>query len=280
MTTYAVGDLQGCFQPLKTLLEHLNFDENKDVLWVAGDLVNRGPDSLKCLQFIKSLGKSAKVVLGNHDLHLLAIYHGIKSLNKNETLRQVIESDDCDDLMTWLKQQPLIQYDAHLNTVMTHAGIAHIFSLEHAQRLAKEVSDCLKNKTSCLAFLKEMYGNVPNIWSDDLKGNDRLRAITNYFTRMRFIKVDGTLDFEAKESLDSAPEGFKPWFSFYEKEHELNYVFGHWAALMGQTRHKNIHGLDTGYVWGNQLTIMNLESKETFSIDAAGKITSTLDVRR
>ncbi len=262
MATYAVGDLQGCLKPLQCLLSEVSFDPVVDRLWVVGDLVNRGPESLATLRFIKSLGDSAVVVLGNHDLHLMAIYYGIRSVSKS--LREVIEAPDIDELMLWLRQQPLIHIDAEKQIAMSHAGLLPIWSLEQAQTYSDEVSKKLKGK-KVERFLKNMYGNSPKRWRSELKGVKRFRAIVNAFTRMRFCTASGKLEFDTSDSLVPPSEKYKPWFQFANPSLEgWQFIFGHWAVLAGNVDVPNIHGLDTGCVWGREMTLMRLDDGQKF----------------
>lgn len=268
MTTYAVGDLQGCLEPLKCLLEQVDFSPSRDCLWLAGDLVNRGPQSLEALRFVRDLDGSAITVLGNHDLHLLAIAHDIERLRKSDTLRPILDAPDCADLIDWLRRQKLLHYDAERHTAMVHAGIPPQWTLEKALKRAAEVELALQDDAMLLPFLDGMYGNLPAKWSKDLHGVPRLRLITNYFTRMRFCKADGTLELESKEGLDSAPKGFAPWFSHPQrKTRNVKLIFGHWAALEGNCDEPNVFALDTGCVWGNAMTLMNLDSEELLRCD-------------
>jgi bis(5'-nucleosyl)-tetraphosphatase (symmetrical) len=260
MTRYAIGDIQGCFKSLECLLARLSFNPLHDELWFAGDLVNRGPDSLKCLRFIKSLGAAARIVLGNHDLHLLAIHASEKSPKRKDTLVQLLEAPDCDELRLGLRQQPLMIWDAESDFVMVHAGVPAMWTIPEAFKLSQEVSEILKSEKS-VAFFDVMYGNQPDNWSSELMGMTRLRVITNYFTRMRFIRSDGALDFAAKEALDSAPEGFVPWFHETRRDN-TKILFGHWAALTGETNSAQFQALDTGCVWGGSLTAMNIDTGE------------------
>ncbi len=276
MARYAIGDVQGCFDSLMALLKQIQFDAKKDELWFAGDLVNRGPKSLETLRFIKQLGEReglpAKVILGNHDLHLLACYQMDRAPKKKDTLSDILNAPDCDELMIWLKQQPLMHWDKASDFVMTHAGIPHLWSIEKAFSLSQEVFQALQ-QSNLREFFENMYGNSPATWSDNLSGLTRLRVITNYFTRMRFIKADGELDFKAKEDLGSAPEGFAPWFSFPPK-HSTRFIFGHWAALSGETGFgEQFQAIDTGCVWGGSLTAINLDSLERLSLKSKESLT-------
>ncbi|MCW4629213.1 MULTISPECIES: symmetrical bis(5'-nucleosyl)-tetraphosphatase [Marinomonas] len=265
MATYVIGDLQGCLTPLVQLLEQINYQPQLDKLWFAGDLINRGEESLETLRFIKSLGSNATIVLGNHDLHLLAVSHGYGKLKRGDTLAEILTASDRDDLMNWLRQQPLFHYDEQLNTVMTHAGIPPCWDLAKTQSLAKEVEKKLKSD-SVDDFFATMYGNTPDTWSDELTGLDRLRAITNYLTRMRFCDENSKLDLKSKEGINTAEKGFAPWFNYPSKVPEdCHIVFGHWAALEGKTQLERIHALDTGCVWGGSLTALRLEDKQRFS---------------
>ncbi|MEP0071202.1 MAG: symmetrical bis(5'-nucleosyl)-tetraphosphatase, partial [Marinomonas sp.] len=234
-------------------------------LWFAGDLINRGPASLETLRFIKSLGDSAKVVLGNHDLHLLAVAHGHGDLKRKDTLAEILMASDRDELMNWLRNQPLCHYDPQLNTIMTHAGIPPCWDLNKTLSLAAEVEDKLKSDTVD-DFFAAMYGNTPRKWSDDLTGMDRLRAITNYLTRMRFCDENSKLDLKSKEGINTAAKGYAPWFNYPTQLPEnCHIVFGHWAAIEGITHQDNIHALDTGCVWGGSLTALRLENRQRFS---------------
>lgn len=265
MATYVIGDLQGCLTPLMQLLKEIHYQPEHDTLWFAGDLINRGNESLETLRFVKSLGDKAVVVLGNHDLHLLAVSHGHGKLKKGDTLVDILTAADRDDLMQWLRRQPLLHYDPSLNVVMTHAGIPPCWDLTTAQALAREVESALQSD-QVDDFFASMYGNKPNLWNDALVGQDRLRGITNYFTRMRFCNPHSQLDLKSKEGVNTATKGYAPWFSYPTQlpEH-CHVVFGHWAALEGVTHQDHIHALDTGCVWGGSLTALRLEDKQRFS---------------
>lgn len=267
MARYAIGDIQGCFSSLECLLAKLSFNQNYDELWFAGDLVNRGPESLTCLRFIKNLGSSARVILGNHDLHLLAIHANKRAPKRKDTLLQILEAPDCDELMLWLRQQALMLWDSESDFVMVHAGIPAMWSIQEAFKLSQEVSAILQSDAHN-DFFEVMYGNQPDSWSNSLTGMNRLRVITNYFTRMRFISADGTLDFAAKETLDSGPEGFVPWFQQTRRD-QTTILFGHWAALTGITNNTQFQALDTGCVWGGELTAMNIDTGERISCKCA-----------
>lgn len=267
MPTYAVGDLQGCLAPLLQLLDDVSFSPATDQLWLAGDLVNRGPASLETLRFVKQLGNSAAIVLGNHDLHLLAVSRGHKTANPKDTLSEILEAPDSADLLDWLIQQPLIQHHEALNYTMVHAGIPPIWSVTDALAMAKEVQQALTGDNAD-AFFAAMYGNEPRGWKDSLQGNDRLRVITNYFTRMRFCDAQGQLELKTKTDPSTAPDGFRPWFS-HEPHRCANdrVIFGHWASLQGKTQRQNFIALDTGCVWGGELTMIRLDDGQLFSCD-------------
>ena len=261
MTTYAVGDLQGCLQPLQCLLQEVAFDPAKDRLWLVGDLVNRGPQSLETLRFLYAMRDSLICVLGNHDLHLLAVAQNIERLKKADTLQEILDAPDRDDLLDWLRRQKLLHYDAERDCVLVHAGIPPQWTLAKALKRAAEVEAALQDDLRLPLFLDGMYGNQPTLWDKDLQGVTRLRVITNYFTRMRFCTSEGALDLKSKEGLDSAPPGFAPWFSFpSRKTRQHKIIFGHWAALEGQCSEPNLFALDTGCVWGGSMTLLNLDS--------------------
>ncbi|ERO63257.1 symmetrical bis(5'-nucleosyl)-tetraphosphatase [Pseudomonas piscis] len=273
MATYAVGDLQGCLEPLQCLLEQVAFDPTRDRLWLVGDLVNRGPQSLETLRYLHSIRESLVCVLGNHDLHLLAAWRNIERLKKSDTLREILQAPDCEELLQWLRQQQLMHYDETRNVAMVHAGIAPQWSLKKALKYAAEVEQALRDDNLFEPFLDGMYGNDPAKWDSELKGVTRLRVITNYFTRMRFCTSEGKLDLKTKEGLDTAPAGYAPWFSHKErKTRELKIIFGHWAALEGQCNEPGVFALDSGCVWGGSMTLMNVDTglRLTCDCDAHG----------
>jgi bis(5'-nucleosyl)-tetraphosphatase (symmetrical) len=268
MTTYAVGDLQGCLQPLRCLLQRVAFDPAKDRLWLVGDLVNRGPESLATLRFVYSLREAVTCVLGNHDLHLLAAAHNIERLKKADTLREILDAPDRDELLDWLRRQKLLHYDAERDIALVHAGIPPQWSLDKALSRAAEVEQALRDDSRLPLFLDGMYGNEPAKWSGELQGITRLRVITNYFTRMRFCTADGTLDLKSKEGLDNAPPGYAPWFSHASrKTRGQKIVFGHWAALEGRCNEPGLFALDTGCVWGGAMSLLNIDSGERHRCD-------------
>ncbi|MNF56191.1 Bis(5'-nucleosyl)-tetraphosphatase, symmetrical [compost metagenome] len=263
MAAYAVGDLQGCLDQLKCLLERVRFDPARDRLWLVGDLVNRGPKSLETLRFLYSIRESLVCVLGNHDLHLLAVAHNIERLRKADTLREIIEAPDSAELLDWLRRQKLLHHDETRDIAMVHAGIPPQWTLKKALKRAAEVEEALQDDARLPLFLDGMYGNEPDKWDKDLHGAARLRVITNYFTRMRFCRADGTLDLKSKEGLDTAPPGFAPWFSIPgRKTRGQKIIFGHWAALEGKCDEPDLFALDTGCVWGGAMTLLNIDSGE------------------
>lgn len=263
MTVYAVGDLQGCLDPLQSLLKKVAFDPASDRLWLVGDLVNRGPQSLETLRFLYSIRDSLVCVLGNHDLHLLAAGHNIERLKKADTLREILEAPDRDELLLWLRQQKLLHYDNERKVALVHAGIPPQWGLKKALTYASEVESALRDDNLFTAYLDGMYGNEPAKWDPDLKGVARLRVITNYFTRMRFCTSDGTLDLKGKEGADTAPPNYAPWFSYPQRKTKgLKIIFGHWAALEGRCEEPGIFALDTGCVWGGAMTLLNVDTGE------------------
>jgi len=276
MPRYAVGDLQGCLQPLQHLLERVQFDPAVDELWLVGDLCNRGPDSLGTLRFVKSLGSAAKVVLGNHDLHLLAVSLGYRKLKRKDTFRDVLEAPDHQELFGWLRHLPLLhegpRFDSTATSdryLMVHAGIPPQWSTEQARARARELEEVLRGPRIG-EYFDSMYGNAPNGWSDELEGGARWRVITNYFTRMRFCDAEGILDLDAKGGLDSAPPGMKPWFAHASRRaSDVRIIFGHWAMLEGRTGDANVCGLDTACVWGQSLTMMRLGDEQRFNCDCS-----------
>ena len=249
------------------LLERIDFDDRRDCLWFVGDLVNRGPQSLAVLRFVRSLAVPAKVTLGNHDLHLLAsLFGGGPWQGHDDTIHEVLHADDGEELGHWLRAQSIVYYEPELNVVMCHAGIAPVWDLEQAIALGGELEQVLTG-SGYAAFLAQMYGNTPQLWSDQLKGMDRLRMITNYCTRMRFCDDQGRLDLSYKGTLAKAPANLYPWYAVPErKEISADIIFGHWAALKGECPHPRIHALDTGCLWGGRLTALRVQDRVRFSV--------------
>ncbi len=266
MSTYAIGDVQGCYDALMRLLDLIQFDETKDQLWFVGDLVNRGAGSLKVLRFLKQHENNHIIVLGNHDLHLLAVAKGYQSLRPLDTFQEVLVANDLDELVDWLRHLPLLHYDADLNFVMAHAGIYPAWNLAQAKSLANEVETILRGDEFD-PFLKVMYGNEPDCWSEDLKGFDRTRFVVNALTRMRYCDNECHLNLTEKGMLTDKPKGFSPWFEIKRAEPiDANIVFGHWAALNGKTNIPNIFATDTGCAWGYDLTALRLEDQKAFQV--------------
>ena len=260
MATYAIGDLQGCYDALQRLLDKLKFDPVQDQLWLAGDLVNRGPDSLASLRFVKSLGNSAVTVLGNHDLHLLAIAADHKT-TKDPGLKEILAADDIDELVDWLRRQPLIHYDAQLDFALVHAGIYPGWTLQQAIEYAEELHQILASD-NYLDFIHHMYGNKPNRWDDELTEWDRLRFIVNSFTRMRYCDSDGKLNLKDKGPIGSQRAGSLPWFDMPKrKTRKQRILFGHWSTV-GRLNREDVYALDTGCIWGGDLTALQLDAEK------------------
>lgn len=270
MATYAIGDIQGCFDELQQLLELIQFDPKKDRLWFAGDLVNRGPKSLETLRFIKGLGNSAITVLGNHDLHLIALWKNRHRHSKsNRTLTQIFKAKDGDELLDWLRRQPLMHYDKKFDVAMVHAGLPPQWTIKKALERAAEVEKVLRGP-KLREFLGHMYGNKPTRWSKKLGGWDRLRFIVNCFTRMRYCTPKGGLDFVAKGKPSFSEKNTLPWFTVPKrKSQEQTIVFGHWSTL-GLYQENNVHALDTGCLWGGSLTALRLDDMQIFSLPCKG----------
>lgn len=270
MAVYAIGDIQGCFDELLKLLELLKFNPNQDQVWLAGDLVNRGFKSAQVLRFAMAHNNSVKVVLGNHDLHLIANAVGINDHHhRMDTMASVLEADDCEQLIAWLRHQPLFHHDAKLGFSMVHAGLPPQWSLKKIMKRAQEVEAVLQGK-HWQDFFKYMYGNKPNEWSKNLKGWDRLRYITNCFTRLRYCHEDGRLALKFKGEPQDKPVGQLPWFEMPNRKTKLDrIVFGHWSAL-GTGQYGNVFSLDSGAVWGGKLTAVRIDKKpyQWFSVDA------------
>ncbi|WP_028388971.1 symmetrical bis(5'-nucleosyl)-tetraphosphatase [Legionella fairfieldensis] len=267
MVDYAIGDVQGCYDPLQRLLERVDFDDHRDRLWFVGDLVNRGPQSLAVLRFIKSLSIIPRITLGNHDLHLLAkLFVRPSRENREDTLREILTAPDAEELGHWLRGQHILYHDEALNIVMSHAGIAPVWDLMQAKRYARELESVLAGD-QYQDYLAGMYGNEADCWSEDLQGITKLRVITNYFTRMRFCNLRGGLILTYKGSLANAPDDLIPWYAVPgRKVINADLVFGHWAALEGQCPDPHIYAIDTGCIWGGHLTALRLQDRRRFSV--------------
>lgn len=263
MATYAIGDIQGCFLQLQSLITAIGFDQGRDKLWFVGDLVNRGPQSLAVLRWVKSLGASAVVVLGNHDLHLLAAAEGAREIRKEDTFQDVLAATDRDELLRWLRQQPLLYRED--NYLLVHAGLLPEWTADQAAELAGEVEQALRS-AEYPALLRQMYGATPRRWSNDLAGMSRHRLIINALTRLRFCTPEGDMDLAHNGPPDSAPPGFLPWFDIPQRRTaQLTVVCGHWAALGLRVR-DDLLAIDSGCVWGRQLTAVRLEDRKLFQV--------------
>jgi len=266
MASYAIGDVQGCFAELCSLLEKIRFDPGSDHLWFVGDLVNRGPGSLETLRFVKSLGTRAVTVLGNHDLHLVALACGFGRARGDDTLDAVLGARDCSELIDWLRTLPLLHADH--GYVMVHAGLLPQWTVQKAQALAREVEAELRGR-NYREFLARLYGSEPAVWSDELAGTDRLRVIVNAMTRMRFCTADGRMEFHSKGESAQAPPGYLPWFEVPQRlSAQETIVCGHWSAL-GLKLLPNLVALDAGCVWGGQLTAIRLEDRALVQVPCA-----------
>ena len=267
MSLYCIGDLQGCARPFERLLQKIDFSASRDTLILLGDLVNRGPDSLGVLRRVRLLGGAAHSLLGNHDLHLLAVAQGIRPAGRRDTLSAVLHAPDRDALLDWLRQCPLAI--AHGGWLMVHAGVLPQWSAAQTVALAGEVEQALR-QPDFKHFLADMYGDEPRLWSDSLQGADRLRVIVNALTRLRFCTAAGEMEFEAKSGLDSALPGFLPWFDVPGRATQGQpMAFGHWSALVGPAtpgalpdpaiwQRSRALPMDTGCVWGNRLSAARL----------------------
>lgn len=263
MATYAIGDIQGCYKSLKRLLKHIGFNQKQDRLFLVGDLVNRGPNSLDVLRWAYDLQDRVVTVLGNHDLHLLALALGVKAVRrKKHTLDKVLEAKDADALVFWLQEQPLMYKEGRL--VLVHGGILPAWSIQEAKTYAKETEKILRSKRAA-DLLEYWYTADGTSWRDSLEGYERHATILNAFTRIRVCKNPHLMDFDFTGKPEDAPFGLKPWFDFDERRHsQYTVIFGHWAAL-GLRIASHIIALDTGCIWGGSLTAVRLEDGAIFS---------------
>ncbi len=260
MAIYAIGDVQGCFNELQALLKEIGFHVNRDRLWFTGDLVNRGPKSLEVVRFVKNLAGDAVTVLGNHDLHLLAVAEGSDRYRYNDTFDDVLNAPDGDELLDWLRHRPLLHHDAKLGYTLIHAGLPPQWDLAQAEACASEVEAVLRGRRYG-EYFEHMYGDRPDLWSDDLSGWERLRFITNCFARMRYCDNAGRLALEEKGAPGTQPEGYMPWFAAPGRRSAgLKIIFGHWSTLGGCTG-PGIYPLDSGCVWGGNLTALRLDGE-------------------
>lgn len=271
MATYAIGDVQGCFNELNALLAKIQFDPQHDFLWFTGDLVNRGKHSMQVLNYIKDLGNRAVTVLGNHDLHLLAVHNGAVKLKEKDSFDDVLNASNCAEICDWLQHQPLLHHDTKLNYTLVHAGLAPQWQLNDAKRLAHEVESVLRSDKA-KEFFNHMYGDEPDHWDESLTDWPRLRVISNFMTRVRFCDEQGKLDLHYKGVIGKQPAGFYPWFEIPSRRSKnLRIIFGHWAALAGKSDDVSVIALDTGCCYGNCLTAFRLEDKKRFSVSCANK---------
>lgn len=272
MAVFAIGDVQGCYDDLQRLLERLNFNPEDDTLWFTGDLVNRGPQSLEVLRFVKDLGKRAISVLGNHDLHLLALAAGVDKPKPADDLDAVLAVSDRDELLDWLRHRPLLHQDSALGYTLIHAGLPPQWDIATAQACANELEYVLRGH-DYREFFRHMYGNRPNCWSPALQGMERLRFIVNCFTRLRYCTPRGELDMTSKGAPGTQPRGHLPWFMVPERAStELHILFGHWSAL-GEVKGHNVYPLDTGCVWGGKLSALRLDGDDSgswYCVDCPG----------
>ena len=268
MSTYVIGDVQGCYDELMLLLKKIQFRHHRDTLISAGDLVNRGPKSLEVLRFVKSLDGHAKVILGNHDLYLIAVAFGLLPQNKTDTITPILQAHDKYELIDWLCRQKLLIVEN--NAIITHAGIAPIWSLSEAKRYAAEVEQVLQTEAKRTKFLRNLFGNSPAKWDESLIGVDRWSCIVNYFTRMRICDLKGTMNFDFTGELDNIPSGFDAWFAIPNSKIDPKYIliFGHWAALNGKTNSQAHIALDTGCVWGGKLSAYCIEAQKYYRVNA------------
>ncbi len=267
MTTYAIGDLQGCCSEFETLLQQIPFDITQDKLWLVGDIVNRGPRSLASLQTAYERRDHLQIVLGNHDLHLLAVAAGIRSTSKGDTLDEILQADQAETLLNWLRHQPLVYHDPSINHLMVHAGLHPAWTLEQAKDLAEEIHQSLISD-NYVDFLDKMFSKKSNVWSDNLSPIKRQNFALSCMTRMRFCHNDGRLNLKFKGKISDKFDNISPWFDLpHQRAPNTKIVFGHWAAL-GLLQRDDVLALDTGCVWGGALTAVSLDAKQqVFSVD-------------
>lgn len=261
MATYLIGDLQGCRHELDYLLAEVGFNASRDELWLTGDLVARGPDSLGCLRRVQALGNAATTVLGNHDLHLLAVAEGLFAPKVDDKITPILSAADRGDLLYWLRHQPLLAEHSEHGFVMTHAGIPPQWDIAQARNAARWAEAELQSSQYAIR-LKQMYGNEPTWWHEELSEIDQLRFTVNGFTRMRLCHSDGRLNLEFKRKPVEAPTDLYPWFKLRQDRQDPPLIFGHWAALEGRCDATDVHALDTGCVWGGSMTLLCWETQE------------------
>lgn len=261
MTVYAIGDLQGCLDQFQALLDKIDFDPANDRLWLAGDLVSRGPKSLETLRYVRSLGDAVVAVLGNHDLNLLAVAEGKGRNNSKDRIEPVLNAPDRDELLTWLRYRPLLHYDQEVGYAMVHAGLAPQWTFGEALACALEVEACLRG-SDYVELLENMYGSEPDLWQPQLGGWERMRFSINCFTRLRYCNADGRLELGAKGAPGSQPPQLYPWFRVPGRANaDTRIVFGHWSTL-GVHIGDNVFGMDSGCVWGGHLSALSLDESQ------------------
>ncbi|MCF2949707.1 symmetrical bis(5'-nucleosyl)-tetraphosphatase [Paraglaciecola aquimarina] len=267
MATYIVGDIQACLSGLQKLLKKVNFCPKTDKLIAVGDLIGRGPEALDTLEYLMGLGNNFDTVLGNHDLHFLAIYAGVRKAKASDKFDDLLASPKIETYIDWLRQKPLA-LTLDKQTLICHAGLYPQWSIKQGVKYSKEISQIL-GSSQWKIFLANMYGSQPNIWHDKLKGAERNRFIVNAFTRMRFLEQKSALNFDCKSTPEDAPKKLEPWFNITNSQltKHQSIIFGHWAALQGKTRLKNIIGLDTGYLWGLSMTLLDFDTKIKYSVE-------------
>lgn len=269
MSTYVIGDIHGCFDQLTLLLDKINFSHSKDILWFTGDLINGGPKSTEVLRFIKSLGEQHICVLGNHDVVLLALAANIK-LPFDEISKigfdPILQAPDCAELIAWLRSRPIVHFDEKFNILLVHAGVLPQWSLNQIQGYAKELEDILRGEKAN-DFYANLFGNQPDTWQGTLDGWPRIRFLFNCFTRIRFCTSYGKLELIAKSGMEDTPNGYLPWFKIPSvRAPDMKIIFGHWSALVGRTGIDNAIALDTGCVYGRNLTALRLDDWQYFSV--------------
>jgi len=259
MAHYLIGDIQGCDHALQRLLDTLAYSPSRDTLYLLGDLVNRGPESAAVLRRLMGYGDAARCLLGNHDLHLLAIAQGIRRPHRSDTVDNILQAPDREALIHWVRHQPLAMHYEHAgeSLLMVHAGVLPSWDVAQTLALADEMASVLRS-ADWVDFLHRMYGNEPAQWRDDLQGDERLRVIVNALTRLRFCSADGVMEFETKEGAGSAPSGYMPWFEVPgRRTASITVAFGHWSTL-GWLNRRDVYALDTGCVWGGPLSALRL----------------------
>ena len=270
MSTYVIGDIQGCLTELKELLKKIKFSADKDIIWFTGDLINRGPKSLETLRYVRDMGQNAISVLGNHDLHMLAIYHGLQKQRPSDTLDSILNAPDNDNLIEWVSTLPLLHSANNDQHILVHAGIYPLWSIPQAKKYAREVESALRGD-KLIDFLSNMYGNKPDSWNESLTGWERLRFITNTFTRMRYCTADAKLDLKSSVAPEKQKKALVPWYTLRPGNSEQHIFFGHWSTL-GLNNENGTHCIDTGCLWGDKLTALKIdEDYQYYQINCKGE---------